>query len=146
MNAILTDGTFVPRAVTRDASSESALKLKASGAEVVQADFLDIESLKEAIAGSEGVFGVSCLAISQAICLAHRLSGYQTPDERNRSGQKSDCCLQGSRDQVLRVQVMASWRHIPSTILIQQRYRSSLPSATKISNGKYPDISPFDSE
>ena len=59
VDSILTDGTFVPRAVTRDASSESALKLKAQGAEVVQADLSDIESLKKAIAGSEGVFGVS---------------------------------------------------------------------------------------
>ena len=59
VNAILADGTFVPRAVTRDVSSESALKLKARGAEVVQADFSDVESLKKAIAGSEGVFGVS---------------------------------------------------------------------------------------
>jgi hypothetical protein len=59
VNAILADGTFVPRAVTRDVSSESALKLTAQGAEVVQADFSDVESLKKAIAGSEGVFGVS---------------------------------------------------------------------------------------
>ena len=65
MNAILADGTFTPRAVTRNTSSESALKLKARGAEVVQADLWDVESLKKAMAGSEGVFGASHLTLDQ---------------------------------------------------------------------------------
>jgi uncharacterized protein YbjT (DUF2867 family) len=60
VNALLADGTFTPRAVTRDPSSESAQKLKDRGCEVVKADLRDVESLKTAIAGSEGVFGVSC--------------------------------------------------------------------------------------
>ena len=59
VDAIIADGTFVPRAVTRNTSSEAAVKLKSRGAEVVQADLWDVESLKQAIAGSEGVFGVS---------------------------------------------------------------------------------------
>jgi uncharacterized protein YbjT (DUF2867 family) len=59
LESILADGTFVPRAVTRNTSSEVALKLKARGVEVVQADISDVESLKKAIVGSEGVFGVS---------------------------------------------------------------------------------------
>jgi len=61
VNAILADGTFVPRAVTRNTSSEKALKLKAQGVEVVEADLWDVESLKKAIAGSECIFGVSPL-------------------------------------------------------------------------------------
>jgi uncharacterized protein YbjT (DUF2867 family) len=58
LKAILADGTFTPRAVSRDTSSESVQGLKAQGVEVVQADLLDVESLKKAIVGSEGVFGV----------------------------------------------------------------------------------------
>jgi uncharacterized protein YbjT (DUF2867 family) len=58
VNTLLADGTFTPRAVTRNPSSEAAQKLKARGAEVVKADLWDVESLKTAIAGSEGVFGV----------------------------------------------------------------------------------------
>jgi uncharacterized protein YbjT (DUF2867 family) len=58
INSILADGTFTARAVTRDPSSESAEKLKARGVQVVKADLWDVESLKKAIAGSEGVFGV----------------------------------------------------------------------------------------
>ena len=61
MNAILADGTFTARAVTRNTMSESAEKLKARGVQVVQADLSDVESLKKAILGSEGVFGVRCL-------------------------------------------------------------------------------------
>jgi len=70
LDAILRDGTFVPRAVTRNTSSENALKVKARGAEVVQADLWDIESLKKAIKGSEGVFGVSTLPLIRLLsCL-----------------------------------------------------------------------------
>lgn len=58
MNALLVDGTFTPRAVTRNVDSDAAKKLKARGVEVVQGDLSDKESIKKVIAGSEGVFGV----------------------------------------------------------------------------------------
>lgn len=58
MDALLADGTFTPRAVTRNLESDAAKKLKARGAEVVRADLGDKESIKKAVAGSEGVFGV----------------------------------------------------------------------------------------
>jgi uncharacterized protein YbjT (DUF2867 family) len=59
VDAILADGTFVPRAVTRDPSSQSAQQLKARGAQVVEADLWKVESLTKAIEGSEAVFGVT---------------------------------------------------------------------------------------
>ena len=59
MEAILADGTFVPRAVTRNPSSEAAQKLKARGAQVVEADLFKVDSITKAIQGSEAVFGVS---------------------------------------------------------------------------------------
>ena len=59
--AILDDpnGGFAVRAITRDPSKESAQALKAKGAEVVQANIDDVESLKKAFAGAYGVYGVT---------------------------------------------------------------------------------------
>lgn len=59
VDALLADKTFTPRAVTRNASSEAAKHLASRGVEVVVADLWDKESIKHALAGSEGVFGVS---------------------------------------------------------------------------------------
>lgn len=59
VKALLADGTFTPRAVTRNPSSEKALKLKQLGVEVVQGDLWDVPSLKNAMSGAEGVFGVT---------------------------------------------------------------------------------------
>ncbi len=47
------------RAITRDPSKDKAKALAAAGAEVVQADIDDVESLKKAFAGAHGVFGVT---------------------------------------------------------------------------------------
>ena len=59
--AVLADpnGGFAVRAVTRDPNKEKGKALKAKGAEVVQADLDDVESLKKAFAGAHGVFGVT---------------------------------------------------------------------------------------
>lgn len=59
VKALLADGTFTPRAVTRNPNSEKASKLKQLGAEVVQGDLWDVASLKNAMDGAEGVFGVT---------------------------------------------------------------------------------------
>jgi uncharacterized protein YbjT (DUF2867 family) len=59
--AILDDpnGGFAVRALTRDPGKDKAQALKAKGAEVVQADIDDVESLKKAFAGVYGVYGVT---------------------------------------------------------------------------------------
>src|SRR5215510_12651472 len=59
--AILADpnGGFAVRAITRDPNKEKAKALRAKGAEVVQADLDDVESLKNAFAGAYGVYGVT---------------------------------------------------------------------------------------
>ncbi|TRM64036.1 hypothetical protein BD626DRAFT_401822 [Schizophyllum amplum] len=59
IHALLKDGTFKPRAVTRNASSDSALALAALGCEVVEATFEDKEAIKRAVAGAECVFLVT---------------------------------------------------------------------------------------
>ncbi|KAJ7456729.1 hypothetical protein B0H11DRAFT_2176072 [Mycena galericulata] len=56
---LLKDGTFVPRAITRNVDGEAAQKLKARGVEVVSGDSLDKASLVSALRGSEAVFAVT---------------------------------------------------------------------------------------
>ena len=53
------DGEFTPRAVTRHVDSDKAKGLKKAGADVVQADLDDEESLKQAFAGAYGAFCVT---------------------------------------------------------------------------------------
>ena len=54
MRAILADkgGGFSARALTRDAKSETAKALSKAGAEVVEANVDDVESLKRAFSGA----------------------------------------------------------------------------------------------
>lgn len=60
-DAILRDsaGGFACRAITRDPGKDAAKALAAKGAEVVQADMDDVESLKRAFAGAYGVYCVT---------------------------------------------------------------------------------------
>jgi len=59
--AILADpnGGFAVRAITRNTGKDQAKALAAKGAEVVQANLDDVESLKKAFAGAYGVYGVT---------------------------------------------------------------------------------------
>jgi uncharacterized protein YbjT (DUF2867 family) len=61
VHAILSDrsGEFAARALTRDVNSDKAKELAKLGAEVVQADVDDVESLKKAFQGAYGAFCVT---------------------------------------------------------------------------------------
>jgi uncharacterized protein YbjT (DUF2867 family) len=61
VRAILADpeGGFACRAITRDPGKDLARALAAMGADVVQADLDDVESLKRAFAGAHGVYCVT---------------------------------------------------------------------------------------
>ncbi|KAJ7017441.1 hypothetical protein C8F04DRAFT_1094105 [Mycena alexandri] len=59
VDALLKEGTFTPRAITRDSDSEASQKLKARGVQVVQGNSLDKASLVRALEGSEAVFAVT---------------------------------------------------------------------------------------
>lgn len=61
VQAILNDpeGGFAARALTRKPDSDKAQELKERGAEVVQADLDDVESLKRAFRGAYGAFCVT---------------------------------------------------------------------------------------
>lgn len=57
--AILADGEFAARAITRNPASDAARKLAEAGAEVVAADLDDVDSLKRAFRGAHGAFCVT---------------------------------------------------------------------------------------
>jgi uncharacterized protein YbjT (DUF2867 family) len=57
--ALLADGGFTVRAVTRDATSAKAKELAAQGAEVVEASLGDVDSLRAAFDGANGAFLVT---------------------------------------------------------------------------------------
>lgn len=61
VRAILSDpnGDFAARAITRDASSDKAKMFAALGAEVVEADVDDLESVRRAFDGAYGAFCVT---------------------------------------------------------------------------------------
>lgn len=56
---LLASGRYAVRALTRHPDSEKARALAAAGAEVVRGDLADATSLAPALAGCEGVFGVT---------------------------------------------------------------------------------------
>ncbi|KAJ7142854.1 NAD(P)-binding protein [Mycena epipterygia] len=57
LDAVLADGKYTPRAISRSVDSAGSKALIAKGVEVVKGNLWDKESLKEAIRGSEAVFG-----------------------------------------------------------------------------------------
>jgi uncharacterized protein YbjT (DUF2867 family) len=61
VEAILNDasGGFSARAITRDPNKDKAKAIAAKGGEVVKADLDDVESLKKAFAGADGVYAVT---------------------------------------------------------------------------------------
>ena len=56
---LLERGRFAVRALTRNPDSPAAQALAAAGAEVVRGDLDDVESVKAAVAGCYGVFGLT---------------------------------------------------------------------------------------
>ncbi|KAJ7187414.1 NAD(P)-binding protein [Mycena filopes] len=59
LEAVLADGRYTPRAVSRNLNSAASKALIARGVEVVAADLSDKDSLVKAIRGSEAVFGIT---------------------------------------------------------------------------------------
>ena len=56
---LLNSGRYKIRCLTRNPSSEKAVALQEAGAEVVKGDLTDLESLKTAMKGCYGVYGVT---------------------------------------------------------------------------------------
>ncbi|KAK7048077.1 NmrA domain-containing protein [Favolaschia claudopus] len=108
VDALLKDGSFVPRAITRDPDSDASKKLKARGVEVVKGDSGDKAGLVRALQGSEGVFGVTLPPFFQA------------------SGQGPSELVQGTN-------IVDAAKEAGVKFFIW----SSLPSIAKLSGGKY---------
>lgn len=69
LEAILADGEFFPRAITRNTTSDSAQKLSHRGVQVVAADLGDVDALRAAFAGCEGVFAVSEIKLEAIVLM-----------------------------------------------------------------------------
>lgn len=118
VKALLADGTFVPRAITRNCSSERALKLKTIGAQIVQADLWDIDSLKQALSGVEAVYGVT---------------DYYDPKN----------LAQGHNSEMLLGKNLVD---AAKAMDVKYFIWSSLPHCTRVSNGKYANVYHFDNK
>ncbi|KAF7361046.1 NmrA domain-containing protein [Mycena sanguinolenta] len=88
VDALLKDGTFVPRAITRDPESEASKKLKARGVEVVKADSIDKASLVAALRGSEAVFAVTLPVIPKTEGKGEDVQGKNIVDAAKEAGVK----------------------------------------------------------
>jgi uncharacterized protein YbjT (DUF2867 family) len=87
LNAVLADGKFTPRAVTRNLDSDSSKALIAKGVKVVKANLFDKESVKEALKGSDIVFGVrlgevQLVLVEVNIRIGHELLGSRSLPRR----------------------------------------------------------------
>lgn len=56
---LLADGSFTVRAMTRNPDSSAAQALREAGAEIVRGDLADPASIRQALVGCNGVFGVT---------------------------------------------------------------------------------------
>jgi hypothetical protein len=118
LGAVLADGKYTPRAVSRRLDSDASKALSARGVEVVKANLFDKESVKAAIRGSDAVFGVSAplgsrhLQTSYLGFSGHQLLGSRSlqrhrPERhcRTHSGKESRRRSEGSRREVLHLEV-----------------------------------------
>lgn len=67
VEALLKDGAFTPRAITRDVASQGAKGLSSRGVQVVKADVSNEGSVKKALEGSEAVFIVGFHALAVVV-------------------------------------------------------------------------------
>ncbi|KAF8215522.1 hypothetical protein K438DRAFT_1798781, partial [Mycena galopus ATCC 62051] len=114
--ALLKDGTFTPRAITRNPASAAALRLKAEGIEVVKGDPLDKASLVEALRGAEAVFAVTAIIFPQVV------EG-EGPTEIDQGKNMVDAAKDAG---------------------VKYFIFTSLPNMTKLSGGKYTQVLHYD--
>ncbi|KAI0063048.1 NAD(P)-binding protein [Artomyces pyxidatus] len=133
VDAFLKDPVYRVRAVTRDPLSSSAKALSAKGAEVVQGDLLDVESLKRAFHGANVVYGMTTDTWDNI-----RIVGPATPDRS---------ILEKSYDME-----RAQGANIVNAVLsivdttLEVFIFSSLSSARRLSKGKYTWVYHFDAK
>ncbi|KAJ7652513.1 NAD(P)-binding protein [Mycena polygramma] len=114
LEAVLADGKYTPRAVTRSLDSDASKALIAKGVEVVVGDLWDKESIKKAIRGSDAVFGTT---------------NFWSPDVFPADPKGKGEISQGKN-------LVDAAKEVGIKFFIW----SSLPNATKDSNGRYSSI------
>jgi hypothetical protein len=118
------------RGITRNARSTRAEALKARGVEVVQADLDDLASLAQAIEGAQAIFGVTDYwGLFGNILTQQGATVTQPIDE---------LAKEAEAQQLKNLIDMAAKSPILERFII-----SSLPNITKLSNGKYPNVYPY---
>lgn len=115
VEAALAAGNFNIRGITRDTTSATARSLQQKGVEMVQADLIDVESTKSAFAGSDAIFGATdffqpFMAFGNDIAKAMDL------------------------EQKHAINIITA---AASTSTLKHFIWSTLPHASRISNGKY---------
>ncbi|KAJ7624633.1 hypothetical protein FB45DRAFT_869541 [Roridomyces roridus] len=120
LRSILSDGTFTPRALTRNPDSPASQALAAQGVQVVKADLWDTESIKEALAGSDLVFGVT---------------NFWDPS-----------VFPGTPNGVGEITQGKNLVDAAKAVGIKFFVWSALPSSKLLSGGKYPDVYHIDSK
>ncbi|KAJ7683468.1 hypothetical protein B0H17DRAFT_941907 [Mycena rosella] len=135
VNAILKDGTFTPRAITRNPASEAGLAMKARGAEVAKADLANKASMVEALRGSEAVFG---------------LTNYFEPSifSGNHTGEidQGKNLIDAAKEAGVKFFVFRQGFFFPLRGSHVDGCESSLPSISKLSGGKYTEARHFDNK
>ncbi|KAJ7626834.1 NAD(P)-binding protein [Roridomyces roridus] len=114
VEALLADGTFTPRAITRNPDSQQSRTLKARGVDVVKGDTTDKASLVAALRGSEAVF---------AVTLSIFVPNADGPDE----------ITQGKY-------IVDAAKEVGAKFVVF----SSVPNVTNLSDGKYTKVTAYD--
>lgn len=133
----LQDPRYAVRGLTRDASSAAARELAALGAEVVQADLDDVQSLKAAFAGANVIFSVTnywepffrpdCRAKAQELGITCRRYAYDVEYRQGKNIADAAATVADSLDD--------------NGFLV-----STLSHAAKCSNGKFKDLYHYDAK
>ncbi|KAJ6472883.1 NAD(P)-binding protein [Mycena vitilis] len=121
LNAVLADGKYTPRGVSRSLDSDASKALIAKGVEVVVGNLFDKESLKKAIRGSEAVFGVTNFYDPAVFTAEDRTGSAETTQGKN--------LVDAAKEEGVKFFI---W--------------SSLPHAKELSKGVYPHLYHYDNK
>jgi len=121
VRALMENGSFQVRAITRDPSSSKAKELKAQGVQIVKADLCNLEELKNAFRGAAFVYGLTDCYDKSSMEKAKQCNnfGYEFEQGKNIADAAKACNVQ-----------LLVW--------------STLPNVAERTNGKYRNVFHFD--
>jgi hypothetical protein len=132
----LQDPNYRVRALTRNPSSPASQKLAAQGAEVVQAELDDVESLKSAFKGANVIFSVT-----------QYWEPFFRPDSRQKAADAGITCRKYAYDvEYQQGKNVADAAATVDTLDTNGFIPSTLSHARKCASGKYPNLYHFDAK